>query len=195
MQVTVIGSGRWGSFLAWYASRRGHSVCLFGRESSPRFQQLQQTRSNDLVTLDSSVTFSSVLSRQTDAFFISVSSQSLREVVRQHAETLRGIPIVLCMKGLEMGTGKRLSVVVHEELGQNQPVAVWLGPGHVQEFVRGVPNCMVIDAEDEALKAMLVEALSGELIRFYYGRDLIGSEIGAAAKNVVGIAAGVSGRT
>lgn len=191
MQVTVIGSGRWGTFLAWYAGRRGHSVRLFGRESSPRFQTLKQTRSNDLVTLDERVEFSSVLTRQTDVFFISVSSQSLREVVRLHAETLRGIPVVLCMKGLEMGTGKRLSVVVHEELGQNQPVAVWLGPGHVQEFVRGVPNCMVIDAEDEALKAMLVEALSGELIRFYYGRDLIGSEIGAAAKNVVGIAAGV----
>ena len=69
-------------------------------------------------------------------------------------------------------------------------MAVWLGPGHVQEFTRGVPNCMVIDSADEALKAMLVEALASDLIRFYYGRDLIGNEIGAAAKNVVGIAAG-----
>jgi glycerol-3-phosphate dehydrogenase (NAD(P)+) len=191
MRVTVIGSGRWGAFLAWYADRQGHSVRLSGREDSPRFQELKQNRSNGLVTLQSGVELSSALSRNTDLFLISVSSQSLREVLKRHAETLRGIPVALCMKGLEMGTGKRLTVVAREELGQNQPVAVWLGPGHVQEFVRGVPNCMVIDSDDDVLKAMLVEALSGELIRFYYGSDLIGSEIGAASKNVVGIAAGV----
>jgi len=95
------------------------------------------------------------------------------------------------MKGLEIGTGCRLTEVVRQELGESQPVAVWVGPGHVQEFTRGVPNCMVIDSADETLKTWLVDALSGELIRFYYGRDLIGSEIGAASKNVVGIAAGV----
>ncbi|MBE0601097.1 MAG: NAD(P)H-dependent glycerol-3-phosphate dehydrogenase [Firmicutes bacterium] len=191
MRVTVIGSGRWGTFLAWYADRQGHSVRLFGREQSPRFQALRQNRGNDLVTLSQSVGFCSTLSRDTDLYLISVSSQSLREVLTLHADMLRGIPLALCMKGLEMGTGKRLSVVTREALGQSQPVAVWLGPGHVQEFVRGVPNCMVLDSDDEALKAGLVEALSGELIRFYYGCDLIGSEIGAAAKNVVGIAAGV----
>ncbi len=191
MRVTVIGSGRWGTFLAWYADRQGHSVRLFGREQSPRFQALRQSRGNDLVTLTEGVEFCSALTRDTDLILISVSSQALREVLTEHAGMLRGIPLALCMKGLEMGTGKRLSVVTREVLGQSQPVAVWLGPGHVQEFVRGVPNCMVIDSDDETLKAMLVEELSGELIRFYYGRDLIGSEIGAAAKNVVGIAAGV----
>ena len=191
MRITVIGSGRWGAFLAWYADRLGHSVRLCGREHSPRFQALASTRSNGLVTLDERVKLRCGIDRDTDVFLVSVSSQSLREVLKAHAEPLGGIPLVLCMKGLEMHSGKRLSAVVREELGDSQPVAVWLGPGHVQEFVRGVPNCMVIDSEDERLKTMLVEALSGELIRFYYGRDLIGSEIGAAAKNVVGIAAGV----
>ncbi|MBN1776587.1 MAG: glycerol-3-phosphate dehydrogenase [Clostridiales bacterium] len=191
MRVTVIGSGRWGSFLAWYADRLGHAVRLIGRESSPRFQALVSARTNGLVTLSDRVELCSTLDRNADVAMISVSSQSLREVLKEHADTLHGIPLALCMKGLEMVSGKRLSTVVREELGEAQPVAVWLGPGHVQEFMRGVPNCMVIDSEDEALKTMLVEALSGELIRFYYGRDLIGSEIGAAAKNVVGIAAGV----
>ena len=70
-------------------------------------------------------------------------------------------------------------------------MAVWLGPGHVQEFYRGIPNCMVIDSDNETVKRRLVEAFSGDLIRFYYGKDLIGNEVGAAAKNVVGIAAGM----
>ena len=191
MRITVMGSGRWGAFLAWYADRLGHTVRLCGRAESPRFQALRDTRTNGLVTLGPRVGCITAPDRDTDVFLVSVSSQALRVLLRQYADTLRGIPLTLCMKGLEMKTGKRLSVVAREELGVNQPVAVWLGPGHVQEFTRGVPNCMVIDSDDEALKTMLVDALSGELIRFYYGRDLIGSEIGAAAKNVVGIAAGI----
>ena len=69
-------------------------------------------------------------------------------------------------------------------------IAVWLGPGHVQEFYKGIPNCMVIDSKDEATKKYLVEKFSSNLIRFYYGNDMLGNEIGAAAKNVIGIAAG-----
>ncbi len=191
MRFTVIGAGRWGTFLAWYVHRLGHTVGLFGRSSSPRFQTLVSTRTNGLVTLAPGVELITALSRDTDVFLISVSSQTLRGLLQEHAACLLGKPVVLCMKGLEIRSGARLSQIAREELGPEQPVAVWLGPGHVQEFTRGVPNCMVIDSDDEALKTMLVEALSGELIRFYYGRDLIGSEIGAAAKNVVGIAAGV----
>jgi glycerol-3-phosphate dehydrogenase (NAD(P)+) len=50
---------------------------------------------------------------------------------------------------------------------------------------------MVIDSEDAHLKAELAHRFSGELIRFYIGTDIIGNEIGAAAKNVIGIAAGI----
>ena len=191
MRITVIGAGRWGTFLAWYADRLSHSVRLLGRPSSARFQALASTRDNGLVTLSPRVELITEPDRDADVFLISVSSQALRGLLIEHAACLRGKPVVLCMKGLEVSSGKRLSQIAREELGPAQPVAVWLGPGHVQEFTRGVPNCMVIDSDDETLKTMLVEALSGELIRFYYGRDLIGSEIGAAAKNVVGIAAGL----
>ena len=103
---------------------------------------------------------------------------------------LRDKIFVLCMKGLEIGTGERLSQVAREYLDPSNAVAVWLGPGHVQEFYRGVPNCMVIDSDDGAVKEYLVRQFSGDLIRFYYGNDLLGNEVGAAAKNVVGIAAG-----
>ena len=190
MRVTVVGCGRWGSFLAWYANRLTHEVTLYGRSSSAHMKAFRETRTNGLVTLPQSVTLAGELTTEADVYLISIDSQSLRLMLRQNAAVLRGKPLVLCMKGLEIGTGKRLTRIVADELGQAQPVAVWIGPGHVQEFTRGVPNCMVIDSADEALKAELIDAFSGELIRFYFGRDLIGNEIGAAAKNVVGIAAG-----
>jgi len=190
MRFTVMGCGRWGAFLAWYTNKLGHQVTLVGREGSRHMETFQSTRTNGLVTLPDTVGLSTTLPADAEVTLISIGSQGLRGLLRQNAQALRGKPLVLCMKGLEIGTGKRLSVIAAEELGQRQPVAVWLGPGHVQEFTRGVPNCMVIDSADEALKAMMVEALASDLIRFYYGRDLIGNEIGAAAKNVVGIAAG-----
>jgi glycerol-3-phosphate dehydrogenase (NAD(P)+) len=191
MRVTVVGCGRWGSFLAWYADKRGHRVILYGRETSAHLRAFRETRTNGLVTLPDSVALVGALPADTEVYLISVGSQSLRALLSENADAFRGKPVVLCMKGLEIGTGERLSRVTAEVLGEAQPTAVWLGPGHVQEFARGVPNCMVIDSADESLKVGLVDAFSGELIRFYYGRDLIGNEIGAAAKNVVGIAAGV----
>ena len=51
MKLTVIGCGRWGTFLAWYLDRLGHTVTLYGRESSARMQRLMQERKNDLLTL------------------------------------------------------------------------------------------------------------------------------------------------
>ena len=144
----------------------------------------------------------STAGRERDTVVISVGAQGLRGLLREIAALCpggEGKRLVLCMKGLEAGTGKRLTTLVEEELPQAR-AAVWLGPGHVQEFTAGIPNCMVIDSKDEALKIdskdealkeELVAAFSSELIRFYYGRDLIGNEIGGASKNVIGIAAGM----
>ena len=95
------------------------------------------------------------------------------------------------MKGIEVSTGRRLSEVAKDCCDVSNRIAVWLGPGHVQEFYAGIPNCMVIDSYDEAVKKLLVDSFTSELIRFYYGEDMIGNEIGAASKNVIGIAAGM----
>ena len=156
-------------------------------------QRFLETRSNDLLTLPQSVALSTDLScvQEAETVIISIGSQSLRGLMEElRPMALRGKTFVLCMKGLEIGTGKRLSQVAGEYLDGSNAVAVWLGPGHVQEFYRGVPNCMVIDSDDQQVKQRLVQEFSSDLIRFYYGNDLLGNEVGAAAKNVVGIAAG-----
>ena len=193
-KVSVVGCGRWGAFIAKYLSDLGHGVTLYGRAGSRRMEELLSTRRNALMELPAGVKLETSLESalcSAGILVISIPSQELRSFLRGIA----GFPalpktLVLCMKGLEIGSGKRLSTVAEEELGDRAKVAVWIGPGHVQAFCAGIPNCMVIDSADEATKKALVDAFSGDLIRFYYGRDLIGNEIGAAAKNVVGIAAG-----
>ena len=73
--------------------------------------------------------------------------------------------IVLCMKGIEIGTDRRLSQVASDVLDHSNHIAVWLGPGHVQEFYRGVPNCMVIDSNNEFVKDELIRNFSSEIAR------------------------------
>ena len=194
MKITVIGCGRWGSLIAWYLDRQGHDLTLYGREESANMKQLLSTRSNGLLTLSDRVLLTTSLDCLQDAevIVISINAQGLRALLECDLEPLflKNKIFVLCMKGIEAETGKRLSEIVIETTDATNHVAVWLGPGHVQEFYAGIPNCMVIDSEDETIKSRLVDAFSGDLIRFYYGRDLIGNEIGGASKNVVGIAAG-----
>lgn len=194
MKVMMIGCGRWGSLIAWYLSTLSHEVTLYGRESSAHMQRFLRERKNDLLTLPPSVTLTTELAAARDAevILISVPAQSLRGLLRELAVfSLRDKTFVLCMKGIEVETGMRLSEVTAAEVDRSNHIAVWLGPGHVQDFYAGIPNCMVIDSSEDAVKCRLIDAFSGKLIRFYYGDDMIGNEIGAAAKNVIGIAAGL----
>ncbi len=194
MKISVIGCGRWGTFIAWYLDRLGHDVTLAGREGSARLERLMAERKNDYLTLPESVKLTSSLEEAAKAktVIVSIGSQQLDGLMKRLAAMdVREKDIVLCMKGIEVKTGRRLSEIVKDNLDPSNRAAVWIGPGHVQEFTRGIPNCMVIDSEDESLKEHLADEFAGDLIRFYYGEDLLGNEIGAAAKNVIGIAAGM----
>ena len=194
MKITVIGCGRWGSLITWYLDKIGHDVALYGRASSAHMQRFLAERRNDLLELPESVSLHTDIScvSEAEVIVISVNSQGLQGLMDQLKPLeLKNKIFVLCMKGIEISTGRRLSQVARDNIDASCAVAVWLGPGHVQEFHAGIPNCMVIDSEDTKVKAMLVESFSSRLIRFYYGEDLVGNEIGAAAKNVIGIAAGV----
>lgn len=194
MKVTVIGCGRWGSLITWYLDSIHIDVTLYGRENSSHMQRFLNTRKNDLLELPSSVKLSTDINsiKDADVIVISVNSQGLQRLMDEiKPMDLTNKIFVLCMKGIEITTGRRLSQVANDNLDYSNDVAVWLGPGHVQEFYHGIPNCMVIDSNNENVKKLLVEKFSSELIRFYYGQDLIGNEIGGAAKNVIGIAAGM----
>ena len=196
MKVSVLGCGRWGSCIAWYLDKIGHDVISSGLEDAPEFIRLRDTHKNDYLSFPESIKMTSDLKTAVDhaeVIVISISSQHLRSYMTDIAKNnLDGKTIVLCMKGVEVTTGKRLSQVVGDFVDESKtPIAVWVGPGHPQDYVRGIPNCMVIDSMNQEVKKKLVSEFNSDLIRFYLGTDLIGSEIGAAAKNVIGIAAGI----
>lgn len=193
MKFSVLGCGRWGTFIAWYLEKIGHDVTVWGRKDSPSFTALRSNYCNEYVTLHKNVKMTDELKQAedfADILILSISCQGLRDLVRNLSADKNRKPVVLCMKGIEAETGKRLSEIAREYL-PTVKVAVWVGPGHIQCFTAGIPNCMLIDSEDTGYSKLLIDQLSSDLIKFYQGDDMIGSEIGAAAKNVIGIAAGM----
>ena len=194
MNVTVLGSGRWGTFLAVYHSRR-NNVALWGLEGSPDYEQLLRERKNSYLELPDNLILEPDLEKaldRADYIVISISAQHLRSFCeRINTFNVHGKTFILCMKGIESETGERLSRIVKETIDQYINVCVWVGPGHVQDFMAGIPNCMVVDSEDKDVINDVVNKFSSDLIRLYLGDDIIGTEIGAAAKNVIGIAAGM----
>ena len=193
MKLSVLGCGRWGTFLAWYLADM-HDVTLWGRENSQHLKTLMDTGKNEYLTLKDNIKLTSKLDEalDCDTIVISILTQELANLMQTLQNyDLRGKNFVLCMKGIESDTGKRVSEIMIEHGVDKNNIALWVGPGHVQNFVNGTPNCMIIHAYNMDLAKELVEKFASPLIRFYIGDDIIGGEIGSAGKNVLGIAAGM----
>ncbi len=195
--ITVIGCGRWGSFLAWYMSGLGKNVLMYGRADSASYNSLKATKTNEYLTLPETVNFTSDLSyalTNSENIIISIGAQGLLGLMNEIKAALggnSGKKYILCMKGIVEDGGLRLSEVVHSVLGNDTDCVVWLGPGHAEDFTKGIPNCMLLASENKELARKLCDEFASPLIRFYYSTDVIGCEIGAATKNVIGIAAGI----
>ena len=196
MKFSVLGAGRWGSFIAWYLDKIGNNVTLWGKPSSEKINKLLETRQNEYVTIPESINLSTNLEdavKNSEYIVISISSQGLRGLATEitKIEGYETKKYILCMKGVEKTTGSRLSTILIDCNFPKDNVAVWVGPGHIQSFVSEVPSVMIIDAYNDELSKFLATNLRSDLIRFYQGKDIVGSEIGAAAKNVMGLAAGL----
>lgn len=196
MNFTLLGCGRWGSFIAWYLNKNGHDVTVWGRKHDNIVRELFVTRKNEYVEFPESIDLTNELDyalSKSEYIIISIGAQAVRNLMEKVVEIddYKTKKFVLCMKGIEDNTGNRLSQVLIEFGVDPSNIAVWVGPGHIQSFTKGIPSVMIIDSYNPNLSEFLAKTLRSDLIRFYQGQDIIGSEIGAAAKNVMGIAAGL----
>ena len=151
MTVSVLGCGRWGGFLAWYLHGIGVPVCLWGRASSLRMQRLMAEHKNEYLSFDPDMAMTTNLDDAliSEVLIVSIDTQQLRGFLKELAA--RGVfnkSFVFCMKGLEIGTGARISEIAKAELDASNRISVWLDPGHAEDFALGIPGCMVLDSED-----------------------------------------------
>lgn len=195
-RISLIGCGRWGTFLGWYTANYGAAdeVYMYDIPSSPNFIELRDTRKNSYLSLSDNMFLFDNLAKvlENDVIIISIGCQYFRGLCRELSSyNIERKTFLLAMKGLEVPSADTMFDIMRQEIKQNIHIATLGGPGHVQDYMKRVPSCAVIDSDEEETKDKLIKLFSSELIRFYYGADLIGNQIGAALKNVIGIAAGI----
>lgn len=194
-KMSLIGCGRWGTFLGWYSANYcGFDVDMYDIPTSPNFIELKETRKNPYLSLSDNMKLHDTLAAvlENDIIIVSIGCQYFRGLCKElNGFDLTGKTFLLAMKGLEEPGAKIMFDVMREEIKQDIHIAVLAGPGHVQDYMKKVPSCAVIDSDEPEVKERLINMLQSDLIRFYYGADLIGNQIGAAMKNVIGIAAGI----
>jgi glycerol-3-phosphate dehydrogenase (NAD(P)+) len=195
-KVSVIGAGAWGTALALVAARAGHEVTLYARDPAT-VASINERRENTArlpgVTLDGPIaaTGDILATAAAGIVILAVPAQQVRMTLAQIApHVMAGTPVVISAKGLEIGTGKRLSEVVAEIAPMAEPT-VLSGPGFAEDVAAGLPTAVTIAAADEALALDLCHALSTPAFRPYAETDIVGVEIGGAIKNVLAIAAGI----
>jgi glycerol-3-phosphate dehydrogenase (NAD(P)+) len=193
--IGVLGGGAWGTALALVAARAGRKVRLWARDHATvtAIDELHENpRYLPGVRLDHiPATTSIAVALRADAILLAVPAQAVRAVTAVASPYLgRGVPLVVAAKGLERGTGKRMSEIVAEIAPDALP-AVLSGPSFASDVALGLPTAVTIAAADETVALELCHALGGATFRPYAETDVTGVEIGGAVKNVLAIAAGV----
>jgi glycerol-3-phosphate dehydrogenase (NAD(P)+) len=197
-QTAIIGAGSWGTALAWLWAQDGRRISLWGHNGE-RVARMQKTRENPdylpKLKIPESVRVTSDLAdcSSADLIVFATPSTALRNVGRQLRDALGNPRNVLlsCVKGIEHGTGMRMSKILGE-LFPLQKVAVLSGPNLAAEVVHGLPTATVIGCADAACAMTLQQTLGSPLFRVYTSDQVTSIELGGALKNVFAVAAGIS---
>jgi glycerol-3-phosphate dehydrogenase (NAD(P)+) len=187
VRATVVGAGSWGTAFAALLADRGHDVTLASRDPE-QARAIAETGRNPryLPTADLAAVTATTLAgapvADAELVVVAVPSRSFGSVV---ASLPGSAPLLSLTKGLDPGTGERLSPLV-----RGRPVAVLSGPNMADEVAAGLPGAAVVASDDEALARELQAAINSTIFRVYVNGDLVGVELCAAAKNVIALAAG-----
>mgnify|MGYP002247284413 FL=1 len=118
----------------------------------------------------------------------------MRDTLKQFAPYISSkTTVVICSKGIERETGKRLSEVADEVVGHiTEQLAILSGPNHAEEIGRDLPAATVVAARTVPTAEQVQQALSTVNFRVYVNEDMTGVELAATTKNIIALAAGIA---
>ncbi len=195
MKIAVVGSGAWGTALAIQLHKNHHDVTIWTYETE-LIPQMEETRINPRLpgaVLPEGLKITGDYACVSGCPMVVMASPSfpLRSVCRGVAPYLdENAVIVSVTKGIETGTGLRMSQIIEEETGKR--VVVLTGPTHAEEVSQDIPTGILAASADKALAEMVQDAFMSENFRVYTSPDPVGAELGAALKNVIALCAGVT---
>jgi glycerol-3-phosphate dehydrogenase (NAD(P)+) len=200
MSIAVIGAGGWGTALSVVAARAGRGVLLWSR-SAEVVEEVNRSRTNGAylagreipsgvrATVDAEEALSGA-----EVVILAAPSHATRAVVEGLREFARpGMIFVSATKGVEVETGERISEIVADVLGAgaSSRFVCLSGPSFAQEVAAGEPTAVVAASADDGCARRVQSSLSAPNFRVYTNRDVIGTELGGASKNVIALAAGM----
>lgn len=198
MNITVIGSGSWGTALAQVLTKNGHSVNLwsFKEEEARSIRELRENREflpgialPDSLQITSSVEAAAAWA---EVYVAAVPSKFVRSTMMRFAPYMKkGAVIVNVAKGLEEDGLLRLSEVITQTV-EGCKVAVLSGPSHAEEVARELPTTCVATANEIETAQLVQDIFMGAYFRVYTNMDMVGVELGGALKNVIALAAGIT---
>ncbi|MEO7970150.1 MAG: NAD(P)H-dependent glycerol-3-phosphate dehydrogenase [bacterium] len=200
MRIAVIGAGNWGTGLAIMAARAGHDVSVWSRNSAV-VASINDTHKNSAYLNGASIPeavratgdIGEVLTGA-ELVILAAPSHATRELLQSMRKLVPPDSIIVsATKGIEIESGKRISQVVADVMGENAaPRFVCLsGPSFATEVVQNHPTAIVAASDDSAAARVVQSELSFENLRIYTNDDLVGTELGGSLKNVMAIAAGM----
>ncbi len=196
--IGVIGAGSWGTALALLLHGNGQRVTLWGHDAR-HIAEMRERRENvaylPRVPLPETLSLTHELAAVSgcDLLLLVTPSKAVREVVSLlfAQEIAPGAVLLSCTKGVERGSGLRMSEIVAEYFPEH-PVAVLSGPSHAEEVAQKRPACVVLGCAEIEIAQGLQRAFSSPSFRAYTSDDVAGIELGGALKNIYALAAGVS---
>ena len=199
--IAVIGAGTWGLAIANLLASNGHKVDVYVRDVA-KAKKFAKSRTYDKLpglSLDANIGFYSDIEttiKDKDMFVFAIPSSAFREVVHSVVEKSKGTECLITLtKGMEDKTFYTMSEIIEDELKKakikNKKVVALSGPTHAEEVAKSMPTLAVSASKDIEVAKLVQDVFMNKVFRVYTNTDILGVEICAAFKNIIGLAAGI----
>lgn len=197
--ITILGAGSWGTALALNLARRGQMVRLWSCEIKEIAALIAERTNNQFLpgyvfpdTIQPTANLAEAL-KGIDDLLIAVPSVGYRDTLTMVKPLIEPQTRLICVtKGLDTDTGHLLHEIAAEMLGADRPYAVMSGPSFAREVGAGLPTSLSVASKNVELRNDVINRFNSPIFHTYPSDDVIGTEIGGVAKNVIAIATGIS---
>lgn len=198
--IAVIGAGSWGTTFAKILCDAGGDVSIWARRPELAREIAETSRNSDYlrgINLPSALGASADMERVVEgasAIYLAVPSQSLRANLEALNSSIGPYTVLVSlMKGVESGTGLRMSEVIAEVTGVDASrIAVVSGPNLALEIAKEQPTAAVASSSDPDTAAMVAKQATTDYFRMFVNYDVVGTEFGGVLKNLIAVAVGIA---
>ena len=197
-EISVIGSGAWGTALAQLIAKNGKDVTLWARrpELAAAINEKHENTDNlPEIRLHPALHATNDLAEaaKADTVFLVTPAQSMRRILNDIATLSPKVPpsLILCSKGIELKSGQLMSDVAAEIMPKS-PICILSGPNFAREIAQGQPAATTLASASRALAEEIQNLLGSPRFRPYIADDITGVQLSGALKNVIAIAAGIA---